>query len=126
APAAPKRAEAAAQTTRFQLRIPPGEWDTSVLTPPPDYVVLSNLETMHAVNRLHEPAAVRFVQSIPADYRPTSRRSSPSSAIPAIRRARPCTRPATIRAATRRAAITPTCRPADATATATASASPTA
>jgi 4-amino-4-deoxy-L-arabinose transferase-like glycosyltransferase len=67
--AAPTRAQAAAQTTRFQLRIPPHEWDTSVLTPPPDYVVLSNLDTMHAVSRLHEPAAVRFVQAIPADYR---------------------------------------------------------
>jgi len=66
-PAAPQRAKAAAETTRFTLRIPPVEWDTSVLSPPPDYVVLSNLETVNAVTRLHLPGPVRFVRSIPAN-----------------------------------------------------------
>ncbi len=69
APAAPTRAKAAEQTTRFQLRIPAAEWDTSVLTPSPDYVVLSDLETLNAVERLHQSAAVQFVQFIPATYR---------------------------------------------------------
>jgi 4-amino-4-deoxy-L-arabinose transferase-like glycosyltransferase len=69
APAAPTRAKAAQQTTRFQLRIPSAEWDTRVLTPPPNYVVLSDLETLNAVARLHQSTAVRFVQAIPADYR---------------------------------------------------------
>jgi len=67
--AAPTRARAAEETTRFQLRIPPAEWDQSVLTPPPDYVLLSNLETLHAVDRLRLAPAVSFVQAIPADYR---------------------------------------------------------
>ncbi len=69
APSAPMRARAAEQTIRFQLRIPAAEWDTSVLTPPPDYIVLSNIETMHAVKRLHLEAAVRFVRAIPPNYR---------------------------------------------------------
>jgi 4-amino-4-deoxy-L-arabinose transferase-like glycosyltransferase len=67
--AAPARAHAVASTTRYQLRMPPAEWDTSVLNPPPDAVVVSNIETMHAVDRLHQVAPTKFMQSIPADYR---------------------------------------------------------
>ncbi len=62
-PAMRRRAEP--DTTRFQLRIPATEWDPSVLTPPPDYVVISNIETMHEVERLRIPAAVDFVAALP-------------------------------------------------------------
>lgn len=64
APAAPIRAEAAEQTTRFQLIMPKSEWDTGVLSPKPDYFIISDLETANAVNRLHEPAAVHFMQAL--------------------------------------------------------------
>lgn len=62
------RASAGSQETRFQLRIPAHEWDASVLTPPPDYVVLPERDTLYSVDRLHQPDAVRFVQSIPPTY----------------------------------------------------------
>lgn len=64
APAAPTRAKAAEQTTRFQLRIPPAEWDTSVLNPRPEYIVLSNLETVNAVSRLHLPVPMHFMSTL--------------------------------------------------------------
>lgn len=64
APAAPIRAKAAEQTTRFQLIMPKSEWDTGVLSPKPDYFIISDLETANAVNRLHEPAAVHFMQAL--------------------------------------------------------------
>jgi 4-amino-4-deoxy-L-arabinose transferase-like glycosyltransferase len=65
---APARASAAEHTTRFQLRIPAHEWDTDVLAPPPNYVVLSNLETIHTVDRLRLRGPVRFVEAIPPNY----------------------------------------------------------
>lgn len=71
APAAPKRMQAAEQTSRYQLRISSKEWDPSVLTPLPDVVVLSNIETMHPLDRLHLTDPTRFVQSIPPGYRRT-------------------------------------------------------
>lgn len=67
--AAVRRDRALADTTRFELRIPQGEWQTNVLQPPPDYVCLSNLETMHAVDRLRVQPAVQFVEALPANYR---------------------------------------------------------
>ena len=66
APAAPIRAKAAEQTTRYCLIMPKTEWDTGVLSPAPDYFIISNLETANAVDRLHEPAAIHFMQAIPA------------------------------------------------------------
>jgi hypothetical protein len=66
--AAPDRARAAADSSRFRLLVPRSEWDVSVLTPLPDYVVLSSLETMNAVERLRLPAPVRFVRDIPVEY----------------------------------------------------------
>jgi 4-amino-4-deoxy-L-arabinose transferase-like glycosyltransferase len=69
APAAPVRARAAQTTPRFRLRIPTDEWDTSVLNPPPDAIVLSNIETMHDVDRLHLAAPTRFMRAIPTGYR---------------------------------------------------------
>lgn len=79
--AAPARARAATETTRFQLRIPTSEWDTSVLTPPPDCVIVSNLETMHAYYRLHQPAAVKFMEAIPSSYHHWT--TAPASPAPA-------------------------------------------
>lgn len=67
--AAPQRAAAAARATRFQLRAPAHDWDASVLTPSPDYVVISNLESAGTLDRLHRPAAVRFAAAIPPGYR---------------------------------------------------------
>jgi hypothetical protein len=62
-PAAPQRAQAVQETTRFALRISPSkEWDVSVLSPPPDYVVVSNLETFHPV-RLRQPDAIAFLDA---------------------------------------------------------------
>ncbi|HEV2472199.1 MAG TPA: glycosyltransferase family 39 protein [Chthonomonadales bacterium] len=61
------RRAAAVQTTRYSLRIPTGEWRTSVLHPPPDYIAISNMETMHPL-RLHQAAAIEFLSAIPADY----------------------------------------------------------
>jgi hypothetical protein len=65
------RASAATNTTRFTLKIPANEWDTAVLQPPPDYIVLSNIETMHPLDRLKLPAPVSFMQAIPAGFHPT-------------------------------------------------------
>jgi 4-amino-4-deoxy-L-arabinose transferase-like glycosyltransferase len=67
--AAPQRARAAQTTTRYQLRMPAGEWDTGVLNPLPDAIVISNIETLHAVDRLHLAGPTRFMDSIPAGYR---------------------------------------------------------
>jgi 4-amino-4-deoxy-L-arabinose transferase-like glycosyltransferase len=70
APAAPiRRAQAAANTTRFTLRIPSSEWDSGVLSPLPDYVVVSNLETQHAVERLKIPQAVAWITQVKASYK---------------------------------------------------------
>jgi 4-amino-4-deoxy-L-arabinose transferase-like glycosyltransferase len=68
--AAPQRAQAAQETMRYQLLIPTAEWDTGILSLAPDYVALSNLETMHAVDRLKIPPAVQFVEKLAAGYRP--------------------------------------------------------
>ncbi len=62
---APGRAHAAKEDSRFQLVIPSTEWDTAILTPQPDYVVLSDIETMHAYRRLHLPAPTAFCNSLP-------------------------------------------------------------
>lgn len=64
APSPGTRAHAAERTTRYQLRIPATEWDSSVLTPLPDYTVLSDFEWLNAVTRLHIPAAVQFYNGI--------------------------------------------------------------
>lgn len=63
--AAPSRAKAAQDTSRFQLRIPTSDWDRSVLMPTPDYVVLSDIETMHPYQRLHLAAPSAFITTIP-------------------------------------------------------------
>lgn len=66
--AAPRRRLAAREVTRFQLRLPEQEWNTGVLSPPPDYIVVSNIETLHPLDRLRHPNAVAWQQSIPAGY----------------------------------------------------------
>jgi 4-amino-4-deoxy-L-arabinose transferase-like glycosyltransferase len=58
------RARAAQETTRYQLRIPAQEWDTGVLNPPPDYVILSTLETANPVARLRLPQPIRFMEQL--------------------------------------------------------------
>jgi len=67
--AASQRAKAAAEVTRFKLVLPPTdpptEWDLSVFNPPPDFVILSDLETMHPLTRLHLEAPTAFVKAIP-------------------------------------------------------------
>ena len=65
---APLRALAASEVTRYDLRISAQEWDQGVLAPPPDYILVSNLETLSVVDRLHTPAAVAWMQAIPKDY----------------------------------------------------------
>lgn len=71
ASAASIRRKAAEQTTRFQLRMPVTEWDLSVLTPLPNAIVLSNLETLHPVERLRLAQPTRFMWSIPPGYHRT-------------------------------------------------------
>jgi 4-amino-4-deoxy-L-arabinose transferase-like glycosyltransferase len=58
------------ESTRFKFLLSPdkSEFDTSVLTPPPDFVVISNIETINEL-RLDQPAAKRFPSSIPGNYR---------------------------------------------------------
>ena len=62
------RAKSAEFTTRFHLVMPAAEWDAGVLSPAPDYFVICDLETANAVNRLHESAAVHFMQSLESTY----------------------------------------------------------
>ncbi len=68
--AAPQRAQSAEMTSRYHLKIPATEWDISVLNPEPDYLVISNIETTHAVDRLKLPAPTAFMKSIPTDMQP--------------------------------------------------------
>ncbi len=65
-PAAPQRAEAVNDTSRYNFRIPEKEWDQSVLTPAPDYIIVSNLEFMHPV-RLENAAAISFLNAARRD-----------------------------------------------------------
>lgn len=75
---ADRRRLAAQEVTRYALRIPPEDWDQSVLDPLPDYILLSNLETMHWLTRLRLDNAVRFADRIlPARYRQTFFASAP-------------------------------------------------
>ncbi len=67
APAPLVRERAAFNQSRFRLLLPSKDWDLSVLSPPPDAVVISNFETMHPL-RLGLPGVHRFLHAIPADY----------------------------------------------------------
>ncbi|MCS6777129.1 MAG: glycosyltransferase family 39 protein [Chloroherpetonaceae bacterium] len=69
APAPTMRAQAATHTSRFTLWIPQTEWDLAVLENRPDYVVVSDLETVHTVQRLRRPQAVRWMQFVQQHYR---------------------------------------------------------
>ncbi|MCW3094745.1 MAG: 4-amino-4-deoxy-L-arabinose transferase and related glycosyltransferase of family [Chthonomonadaceae bacterium] len=66
---ASQRLRAAEEVTRFKLIIspkrPPEEWDKSVFDPRPNYVVLSDIETMHPHSRLHLDAPDDFIKSLP-------------------------------------------------------------
>jgi len=48
----------------FEFRVPDGDWDRRVLSPTPDYVVLSNLELQNEWRRLRLQPAVEFMNSI--------------------------------------------------------------
>ena len=63
--AAPGRARAAQEVTRFQLRIPTRDWDRSVYAAMPNYVVVSDIETMHPYTRLHLEEPSDFIKLIP-------------------------------------------------------------
>ena len=65
---ADQRALASNSVTRFRLLIPSNEWDTSTLPQWPDYIVLSNFDTMHSFDRLKLPEPVAYMKQIPADY----------------------------------------------------------
>ncbi len=68
------RAHAGADPVAFQLRIPNGAWETRVLTPLPDFVVVSNIEVLTEWMRLRLPAAVEFMDTVTANYVPTDYR----------------------------------------------------
>ena len=61
-PAAPQRAEAVNDTSRYTFRIPSSEWDKGVLEPLPDYTIVSNLETMHPL-RLDNSETIAFLNA---------------------------------------------------------------
>ncbi len=70
--AAPQRVKAARENTRFKFVMPVNpqtgeieEWSRSVLNPAPDFVVLSDIETMHPYRRLHLEAPVAFLSALP-------------------------------------------------------------
>ena len=68
APNPQTRASAGEHTTRYQLRIPSQEWDVSLLTTSPDYVILSSFETQQEVNRLHLPTTTPFLDFLKMNY----------------------------------------------------------
>jgi 4-amino-4-deoxy-L-arabinose transferase-like glycosyltransferase len=60
------------ESTRYRFVLPAKdtEFDVGVLTPPPDYLIISNIESINE-NRLNQPAPQRFLASIPGDYKQT-------------------------------------------------------
>ena len=68
APSAAVRARAAQQATAYDLIMPKTEWDASVLSPAPDFFLISDLESANALHRLHTPAAVHFMQALEAAH----------------------------------------------------------
>lgn len=68
APSPAVRAQATTYTSRFTLWIPQTEWDLSMLQTSPDYVVVSDLETVHAVQRLRRPQAVAWMEYVQKRY----------------------------------------------------------
>ncbi len=58
------------ESTRFRFLLPhdPSEFDTGVLAAGPDYLVLSNIETINEI-RLGQPAPKKFLASIPGSYK---------------------------------------------------------
>ncbi len=58
-----RRSLAEQESTRFVLRVPVRPWSTSVLTPEPGMVAVSNFETMHPL-RLNQPRPKRFMAAL--------------------------------------------------------------
>jgi hypothetical protein len=65
-----QRRDAAKKVSTFKLILPAQgtEWDNSVLTPPPDFCVLSNLESSDAL-RLRQPDALQFMNTLRIQYK---------------------------------------------------------
>ncbi len=65
-----QRRDAAGKVSTFRLILPAQgkEWDNSALTPPPDFCVLSNLESSDAL-RLREPDALQFMNKLRTQYK---------------------------------------------------------
>lgn len=61
------RARALPDPPVFEFRMPASDWDRSVLTPPPDYVVVSNIELATEWKHLHMPAAVGFMEAVQSE-----------------------------------------------------------
>ena len=59
------RKNASLAQPNIEFRMPDGEWDPRVLSPPPDFLVLSNIELLPEWKRLRLPAAVSFMSLIP-------------------------------------------------------------
>lgn len=75
------RQHAKADPVPFQLRIPNGDWEPRVLDPPPDYVIISNIELQAEWNRLRLPQAVAFMNTVTEQYTPNVFRPA---AVPGI------------------------------------------
>ena len=61
------RAHAPPAQSGLEFRMPNGDWDPAVLTPTPDYVVLSNIELAVEYRRLRLAPAVAWMEALPAD-----------------------------------------------------------
>ncbi|GDX39751.1 hypothetical protein LBMAG21_00430 [Armatimonadota bacterium] len=64
APSAPTRRKAAENTTRYKLLLTEKEWNMSTLDAKPDYVIVSNLETLHPESRLKMKEPVEFMKRL--------------------------------------------------------------
>jgi hypothetical protein len=64
-----QRRTAADKVSTFKLILPAAgtEWDNAALNPPPDFCVLSNLESSDAL-RLREPDALQFMKTLRTQY----------------------------------------------------------
>ena len=67
APSAPVRRKAKEGLSRYKLLISDKEWDASVLDSNPGYIVFSNIEILHPVNRLKLKEPVEFINRVKND-----------------------------------------------------------
>ena len=71
--------QAALAQTRFILRLPAPdtEWDAAVFSPPPDYVLLSDVESQDA-ERLNLAPARAFLETLRREYQPRVFQNTPA------------------------------------------------